>query len=41
MPKADQMFGLARLMEQYPGIKPFIYGFIALVIIIWAEVYLI
>jgi hypothetical protein len=35
------MFGLSRLMEQCPGIRPFVYGFIALVIIIWAEVYLI
>jgi len=40
MPKADQMFGLSRLMEQCPGIKPFVYGFIALIIIIWAEMYL-
>jgi hypothetical protein len=38
MPKADRMFGLSRIMEQYPGIKPFIYGFIVMVIIIWAEV---
>ena len=40
MPKADQMFGLSRLMEQCPEIKPFVYGFIALIIIIWAETYL-
>ena len=40
MPKADQMFGLARIMEQCPGIKPFIYGFIVMVIIIWTGVHL-
>lgn len=41
MPKADRMFGFSQLMEQYPETKPFIYGFIALVIIIWVEMYLI
>jgi len=40
VPKADRMFGISRLMEQCPEIKPFIYGFIALMIIIWAEIYI-
>lgn len=40
MPKADRMFGLSRLMEQYPGIRPFIYGFIVMIIIIWGAAYL-
>lgn len=40
MPKADRMFGLSRLMEQCPGIKPFVYLFIAVVLIIWGEVYI-
>lgn len=41
MPKADRMFGLSRLMEQYPEIKPLVYLFMALVIIIWVEMYLV